>query len=179
MHEVTVDQEIDQADEVRAALDYDPATGVLTWRHRAGALATLEHSIRRHTRRLPDAPSQYELPADQSLNGRKLFGHRLAFLMMTGAMPHEVDHRDMNGLNNRWENLRPCTRSQNKMNRGWQRNAKIETKGVSHTHTGRRYRARIKIMGKERHLGCFDTPEEAHVVYMAAAREHFGEFVHA
>jgi hypothetical protein len=169
---MTVDQEI-----ARAALDYDPTTGVLTWRHR------LERSQAWNTR-YAGTPAGYRArQANTSyvqinLNGRKLFGHRLAFLWMTGAMPTEIDHRDMNGLNNRWANLRSCTRSQNKANRPWQRGAKIETKGVSFTHTGR-YRARIKVMGVERHLGCFATPEEAHAVYMAAARARFREFAHA
>ena len=167
---------VDQAD-VRAALDYDPVSGMLTWRHR------LERSRHWNTRHAGTPAGYGTRQANTSylqinLNGRKLFGHRLAFLWMTGAMPHEVDHRDMNGLNNSWVNLRSCTRSQNKANRPWQRGAKVETKGVSFTHTGRRYRARIKVMGKEMHLGCFATPGEAHVVYMAAAREHFGEFVH-
>ena len=167
-----------QADEVRAALDYNPATGVLTWRHR------LERSRHWNTRYAGTLAGYQTRQANTSylqinLNGRKLMGHRLAFLWMTGAMPHEVDHRDMNGLNNSWVNLRSCTRSQNKANRPWQRGAKVETKGVSFTHTGRRYRARIKVMGKEMHLGCFATPEEAHAVYMAAARRAFGEFVHA
>ena len=170
---MTVDQEI-----ARAALDYDPTTGVLTWRHR------LERSPSWNTRYAGTPAGYGTRQANTSylqinLNGRKLMGHRLAFLMMTGKIPKEVDHRDMNGLNNRWANLRPCTRSQNKMNRGWQSNALIEFKGVTYTHTGRRYRARIKLVGKELHLGCFATPEEAHAVYMAAARERFGEFVHA
>ena len=168
---------VDQADEVRAALDYDPATGVFTWRQRP------ERSPAWNTR-YAGTPAGYRARQRNTsylqinLNGRKLFAHRLAFLWMTGAAPVEVDHRDMDGLNNRWANLRSCTRSQNKMNRGWQRNAKIKLKGVSFTHTGR-CRARIKLQGVERHLGCFATPEEAHAVYMAAAREHFGEFVHA
>ena len=169
---------VDQADEVRAALDYDPVSGMLTWRHR------LERSPSWNTRYAGKSAGYRARQANTSylqinLNGRKLLAHRLAFLWMTGAAPVEVDHRDMNGLNNRWANLRPCTRSQNKMNRGWQRNALIELKGVTYTHTGLRYRARIKLMGKERHLGCFATPGEAHAVYMEAAREHFGEFVHA
>ena len=164
-------------DEVRAALDYDPATGAFTWRQRP------ERSPAWNTRYAGTPAGYGTRQANTSylqinLNGRKLMGHRLAFLMMTGAMPKEVDHRDMNGMNNRWANLRPCTRSQNKANRGWQRNAKIETKGVSFTHTGR-CRARIKVMGVERHLGCFATPEEAHLAYMAAARARFGEFAHA
>ena len=168
---------VDQA-EVRAALDYDPATGVLTWRHRT------TRSQAWNTRYAGTAAGYGMRQTNTSylqinLNGRKVMGHRLAFLMMTGKIPKEVDHRDMNGMNNRWANLRSCTRSQNKMNRGWQRNAKVKLKGVTYTHTGRRYRARIKLQGVERHLGCFATPEEAHAVYLAEAREHFGEFVHA
>ena len=99
---------------------------------------------------------------------------------MTGAAPVEVDHRDMNGLNNRWANLRPL-HPQPKQNepRMAARAPRSRQRACRFTHTGRRYRARIKVMGVERHLGCFATPEEAHAVYMEAAREHFGGFVHA
>ena len=109
---------------------------MLTWRHR------LERSQAWNTR-YAGKPAGYRTRQTNTsyvqinLNGKKLFAHRLAFLMMTGKIPKEVDHRDMDGLNNRFGNLRPCTRSQNKMNRGWQRNAKIKLKGVSFTHTGR------------------------------------------
>jgi len=48
-------------------------------------------------------------------------------------------------------------------------------KGVSAKH--KKFYARIKINGKSRHLGTFPTPEAASAAYMAAAREHFGDFV--
>jgi hypothetical protein len=41
-----------------------------------------------------------------------------------------------------------------------------------------RFRAEIKIDGKKKYLGTFDTPEDAHVVYATVAREHHGEFAH-
>ena len=163
--------------ELRLALDYDPDTGAFTWCERADRTRgwNTRYAGREAGYIIPEANTSY---LQINLCGRKYLGHRLAFLWMTRKVPKEVDHRDTNGLNNRWLNLRSCTRSQNKANRGWQRGATVKTKGVSFTHTGR-YRARIKVMGKEKHLGCFDTPGEAHAAYMAAARERFGEFAHA
>lgn len=46
-------------------------------------------------------------------------GHILAWLYMTGEFPTvELDHEDGNGLNNKWLNIRPATRSRNNQNRG-------------------------------------------------------------
>ena len=38
----------------------------------------------------------------------------MAFLYVNGSFPsHVIDHRDTDGTNNRWDNLRPATNSQN------------------------------------------------------------------
>ena len=96
---------------------------------------------------------------------------------MTGKPPKEVDHRDMNGRTTAGRTCAPG-RSQNKMNRGWQRNALIEDKACRSPTPGATGRV-SSSRAWSGILGCFATPEEAHAVYMAAAREHFGEFVHA
>lgn len=51
------------------------------------------------------------------IDSTKEYAHRLAFLYMEGYMPEEVDHKDRDGLNNRWDNLRKSTSKQNKQNR--------------------------------------------------------------
>jgi len=97
---------------------------------------------------------------------------------MRGYWPqNQMDHKDGNGLNNRWSNLRECSRSQNGANRqGPQKNNKLGIKGVGlHVKSGK-YHARIRVHGKQIHLGYYDTSEAAACAYQKAAKKHFGEF---
>lgn len=86
----------------------------------------------------------------------------------------DVDHRDLNPLNNQRDNLRLATRSQNCANKHVQPNNKLRLKGVY--QRGNKYRAQIQVRGQKIMLGTFDTPEEAHAEYCKAAQEYFGEF---
>lgn len=88
-----------------------------------------------------------------------------------------VDHRNMNGLDCRRENLRAATKSQNTRNSRLRRNNRSGFKGVTETSKG--WRAQCRFDGRNHHLGYFDTPEEAHAAYFAAACEHAGEFARA
>lgn len=84
-----------------------------------------------------------------------------------------IDHIDGNGLNNQKSNLRVCSQSQNSMNaRKW--SGKLLPKGVS--SNGKKFRARIRICGKDVNLGTFDSEHDAHDTYCMAARNAFGEF---
>lgn len=102
--------------------------------------------------------------------------HRLAWLYMTGEWPDgEVDH--INGVrsDNRWVNLRDVTRSGNAHNqRKPHRNGSTGFLGVRalrhHRPGPKRFTAVIAVSGKRKHLGVFDTPEQAHAAYVAAKR---------
>ena len=80
-----------------------------------------------------------------------------------------VDHINRNGLDNRRLNLREATRSLNNRNRSLQSNNTSGWTGVQKSHN--RWRAVINFQGK-RHLGCYDTPEEAYAAYLGFAREN-------
>lgn len=102
-----------------------------------------------------------------------LLMHRLIFGAQAGQ---QCDHKDRNGLNNRRQNLRIATPSQNGANRkvpnktGWQ--------GVyrSNRNLKRRFTARVKVNGKMKHLGYFATAKDAARARDKAAFEAFGEF---
>ena len=104
--------------------------------------------------------------------------HRLAFLFMEGSFPANiVDHIDGNRLNNKWENLRHATSSQNMQNqRRARKNNTTGFLGVS-KYNACKFEARITIEGMTVNIGVFDTAEEAHEIYLKVKRElhPFGE----
>lgn len=85
-----------------------------------------------------------------------------------------VDHIDGNTLNNVRANLRLADYSENGRNRKRQSNNKSGFKGVY--KADKKWRASIRLHGKQIHLGGFDTPEEAYEAYKAAAVKYHGEF---
>ncbi|MGC0389160.1 HNH endonuclease [Bradyrhizobium sp. USDA 241] len=102
------------------------------------------------------------------------YGHRLAFLIMEGWMPDEVDHEDLNRSNNAWANIRPATRAEQNRNRPVQSRNKLGIKGVSFEYG--RYRAKIRVDGRSMNLGSFTTEQAAIEAYATASRRHHGEF---
>jgi hypothetical protein len=87
-----------------------------------------------------------------------------------------VDHIDGNGLNNRRANLRIATSGQNQCNRGKSPRNTSGFKGVNWRKKEMRWNAQISVGGKNRSLGFFDKPEEAHAAYAAACAKYHGEF---
>lgn len=107
-----------------------------------------------------------------SVDRAQLLGHIVVWAMMTGAWPqHDLDHRDGCRSNNRWENLRTATPSQNGANKKVMRRG---LKGVDFRNG--RWCARIKANGRRIRLGCFDTEAKAHAAYVVAAQKYHGEF---
>lgn len=105
--------------------------------------------------------------------------HRLILARVLGrelSRKEQADHINGNPLDNRRDNLRLATSSQNNANKGLRKDNTSGFKGVHfEKHIGK-YRAQIKHAGVLRRLGSFDTPEEAHGAYCTAAREIWGEF---
>jgi hypothetical protein len=88
---------------------------------------------------------------------------------MTGEFPEDqVDHIDGNGLNNIWTNLRPVTRGENNKNIRKRADNTSGTTGVYWDKRSRKWQVKIKLLGCYKHLGLFDSKEDAIAVRKAA-----------
>jgi hypothetical protein len=161
------------AEQLRHVLDYDPDTGVFTWRvnssNRAPAGSVAGNLDSKGYQRIGVLGHQYR-------------SQRLAWLHVHGKWPDgEIDHKNNNPLDNRIENLRDCTSQQNKANRGKNKNNATGLKGVYLVKDSKTkpYGAAITVDRRSISLGKFSTAEEAHAAYEAAARKHFGDFARA
>jgi hypothetical protein len=86
-----------------------------------------------------------------------------------------VDHIDRNKMNNLASNLRWVTSSENNMNRAKDKRASgSRFKGVHWNVEKKRWRAQIG----RKHIGYYDTEEEAAIAYNHKATEEFGDIAH-
>jgi HNH endonuclease/AP2 domain len=112
--------------------------------------------------------------------GRYYLSHRIAWLLKTGILPDsKIDHKDRNGLNNKWSNLRLASDQQNQANRQRGINNTSGYKGVFWHKSSRKWCSAIMVNGKNKWLGTFISPEDAQVAYLAAAKMYFGEYANA
>jgi hypothetical protein len=96
---------------------------------------------------------------------------------MTGEWPmFQVDHKDNDRLNNRWENLRKADNQTNQANAKKSKNNTSGYKGVFWNSQRQKYHGKIQVNGKQIHLGSFVDPKKAHEAYIEAAKKYYGEF---
>jgi len=111
------------------------------------------------------------------LNAKGFPVHRLiaeAFIPNPDNKPF-VDHINRNCTDNRIENLRWATHSENLAN-----TVGRSASGLKGAYkSGTKFRAQISINGAFINLGTFSTVEEAHAAYMAKAKELYGDFANA
>lgn len=148
------------ADRVRELLNYDPETGLLTWRvnrskAKAGSVAGIKYKHR----------------IDVGIDGGLYRAHRIIWLFVYGKWPDKtIDHIDGDPHNNRLQNLRDVSNIVNCQNK---HRAPISNKssgllGVS--RNGNKWQAGITVAKKTIHLGRHATAEKAHDAYVHAKR---------
>ena len=155
---------------LKELVEYNPETGVMMWKTSRSGVRTdhvfgwLEKIGYRCGR----------------LMGKKYYVHRLIWFYMTGLWPAQVvDHKNGNGSDNRWCNLREATLSENSRNRSVLRKNKTGYKGVRQ-YGKNTWIARIgglhgvgqKVIGK------FSSPEDASKAFEDESRRLYVEFSH-
>lgn len=149
-------------------LSYCPNTGVLRW---------LAHNHVKNTR--PVGQEAGYLNGGYrfvQIGGRKIPAHCIAWAIHYGEWPiGDIDHANRVKDDNRIDNLRDCSQSQNAVNKETTGFNLTGFRGVSEGHKGK-FVAYIGRNGKRKYLGTFETAEDASAAYVKAHVATFGEF---
>lgn len=131
---------------IKSIFNYDPDSGVITFRHSRKPLSTM-------------STNGYLVAR---LGNEFFMSHRIAWVIINGMIPEgvEVDHMDGDKLNNRIENLRLVSHSVNMKNVGKRKSNTSGVTGVTITKSGK-YRARVKSNGVYILNASCETLEEA------------------
>jgi hypothetical protein len=119
--------------------------------------------------------SGYAVRGEKGENGKMkiIYMHREINRTPPGM---DTSHLNGNGLDNRRENLRTCTTSENLHNRKIYKNNRSGFKGVSFVKSTGKWRARINVDGIQVNLGNFLSIQEAVSAYNKVAGKYPGEF---
>jgi len=152
-------------EELRSIFEYNPFTGVARWKEGRsnmvqGSLAGCLHG------------SGYKVV---TINSKSQKLHRVIWIMLFGDIPDGfyIDHINGNKIDNRLENLRLATNSQNQQNRPAPKNSTSGYRGVTWHKQVNKWMARICIKGERKTIGFFDTAEDAYEAYKKEAKKVF------
>ena len=110
------------------------------------------------------------------INNVAHLAHRVIYLMHHGFLPAFVDHRNGDTRDNRVENLRAASRSDNNRNRKINGNNLSGVKGVHWDAPRKKWKAQLTIDGKQKYLGLFESLEAAAAAVQKLREENHGEF---
>jgi len=153
------------SDQLKEVIHYDLESGIFRWRVNVSSTGRAGNITGAKTK------AGYIVIR---LNRRLYLAHRLAWLYVNGEFPPNlIDHIDLNKSNNRWANLRLCTKSGNSQNRvkAQSNNKKSGLLGIYYSAANRQWGAKIVVNKKQHHGGFYDTPEAAHNAYINLKRE--------
>mgnify|MGYP000037034139 CR=1 FL=1 len=149
---------------LKELLHYDPDTGLFTWIKSTNTSIKINSVAGGKTSR-----GYIQIRADKKL----YLAHRLAWLYFYGNFPESfLDHVNEKPSDNRISNLRLATHQENGHNKSTpHKNNTSGFLGVTWQKLNKKWLAQIRLNGKRKHLGLFNTPESAHKAYLEAKRE--------
>lgn len=164
---------------IRELLDYDADTGLFTWRKRSRKWFKTDrsHSVwnARHAGKTAFSMKDEKGYLRSGLLGKtNVLAHRIAFTHFHGRWPDgQIDHINGDKSDNRIKNLRDVCALENSKNQRRPADNTSGTIGVDWVKFAKRWRARIQVDGKTKHLGWFFFKEDA-IAARKAAEKEFG-----
>ena len=113
------------------------------------------------------------------IKGKKYFIHRLIFLMHHKVLPKFIDHINRNPADNRIENLRESTKSQNAMNTNLSRKNTTGFKNIYWVKARSQWEVALTINKKRIRIGFFDDFELSKIAAQEARNKYYGEFANS
>jgi hypothetical protein len=155
------------AEYLRSILNYDPETGIFTWK-----ISTANRVKVGDAAGCPDGHGYLRI----QLQSRLYKAHRLAWLYVYGEWPKlDIDHINRNRSDNRRANLRDVSHKQNHQNRSKPSNNTSGHPGICWHKQSSKWRARIRHNKKHIHLGLFTDIEEAIAARKAAEKLYWAD----
>lgn len=153
---------------VRKLFNYDPETGILTRRTSPA-----------HNAQVGDIAGYLNNKGylEVTINRKAYFNHRIIYLYHYGYLPKFIIHNNRIKTHNTIDNLRECTLPQSRLTAKIRLDNASGIKGVGWHKNLKKWRARLNINGKQKHLGFFTEISEAEKAVKAARKKHHGEFV--
>lgn len=124
----------------------------------------------------PIGQKRYAVGITYKGKNRQLYRHVIIYALSRGTWVIGVDHENGNQTDDRIDNLRPATSRQNAQNSITNSNNTSGAKGVSWHKQNRNWTARVSTGREYKHVGSFNSIEDAKAAYDRAARLYHGEF---
>jgi hypothetical protein len=156
-------------DRLKELLLYDENTGILRWKKKRKGV--------KEDGMIAGCPT-HDGYLKVSIDGTQYKAHHVIWCYVTGEWPVLIDHKDTIGMHNFLENLRKTTPAGNAQNTKSKKtiSSPSRLKGAYLDKRRDRWHSRIIANGQLKILGYFSTAEEAHLAYVAAAKNLHGEF---
>lgn len=109
--------------------------------------------------------------------GKDYLAHRAAWFFVHGRLPtNQIDHINRNRSDNRIENLRECTPSQNQKNQSINKKNTSGCSGVTWQASRNKYLVTVCVSGKRMNMGRYSDLHDAVRARKAAEQKFYGEF---
>lgn len=153
-------------DELKSVMRYEPETGKLYW-------------LKRFNNRIPKSLDAGTIRKNDGYINVSVFGklypaHRVAYALYHGTCPDdmEIDHINHVRSDNRIDNLRPVSKSDNRKNQSISSKSTTGVTGVYYNKARRKFVAQIKINGVNKYIGIFNSMDEAKAKRKEAEEEY-------
>ena len=140
-------------EELKSLLEYDPLEGTFRWTNNA---------FHRVAGKPAGNNCKKDVYAYIMINKNNWLAHRLAWFLYYGYYPTVmIDHRDRNRANNKIDNLKEVTGTENNQNLSLPIDNKSGVCGVHYDIPRQKWKAQIKINGKTINIGRYTNFQDA------------------
>lgn len=152
-----------------------PAIGVMVWKKRSRQYFKTDAAMNRWNARYAGQHAGGLVGRgyiELGLFNKKFKAHQIIWFVVNGYWAKMLDHIDHDRTNNKIGNLRECTVAENNRNMSVSSRNTSGHVGVSWSEARQKWRARIRVDSKDKHLGYFENIQDAVNARVAANKKH-------